>query len=122
MTAIADAKPCMTMDWKQYNWDQARWNVQRLQTRIVKAWKTGKYKTAKSLQRLLLRSLSARMLAVRQVTTNHGKKTPGIDGIIWKYPGEKEKAAIGSCVKRDHLNGFSKPILRDVSTTLVMIG
>jgi len=89
------AKPCTEISWNQWDWDQAKRNVQRLQARIVKAWKNGKYKTAKDLQRLLVRSISTKMLVVRQVTTNRGKRTPGVDGVIWKTPEEKRSAAKG---------------------------
>ena len=54
--------------------------VRQLQARIVKAQEAGKYNKVKTLQYLLTRSQSARQLAVERVTTNEGKKTPGVDG------------------------------------------
>lgn len=54
--------------------------VRRLQARIVKAQEMGKWNKVKALQYLLTRSQSARILAVERVTSNDGRKTPGIDG------------------------------------------
>ncbi len=54
--------------------------VRRLQARIVKATQEGRYNKAKALQHLLTHSQSARRLAVERVSTNDGKKTPGVDG------------------------------------------
>ena len=54
--------------------------VRQLQARIVKAQEAGRYNKVKALQYLLTRSQSARQLAVERVTTNDGKKTPGVDG------------------------------------------
>jgi hypothetical protein len=44
------------------------------------------------LQRLLTCSYSGKVLAVRRVTENNGKKTAGVDRIIWDTPEEKTKA------------------------------
>jgi len=41
------------------------------------------------LQYILTRSLSGRALAVKRVTENRGKRTPGIDGEVWKTPEQK---------------------------------
>jgi hypothetical protein len=46
----------------------------------------------KSLQRLLTHSYSGKVLAVRRVTENTGKKTPGVDQIIWKTQEDKTQA------------------------------
>lgn len=54
--------------------------VRRLQARIVKATEEGRYHKVQALQHLLTHSQSARQLAVERVSTNEGKKTPGVDG------------------------------------------
>lgn len=92
MTAKADTKPFVDKGWDSVDWNSVYANVQRLQARIVKAWKDKKYKTVKHLQKLLRRSLSARLLAVKRVTANRGKKTPGIDGVVWKTSEDKWSA------------------------------
>ena len=55
----------------------------------------------KALQRLLTCSFSGRALAVKRVTENQGKRTPGVDGAIWKTPGSKHNA-IGSLRRRGY--------------------
>jgi len=41
-------------------------------------------KLVRELQRMLIHSYYAKLLAVKKVTTNKGKKTPGIDNIKWE--------------------------------------
>jgi RNA-directed DNA polymerase len=45
------------------------------------------------LQWLLTHSFAAKLLAVKRVTENSGKNTPGVDGVLWKFPTQKRKAA-----------------------------
>jgi RNA-directed DNA polymerase len=61
--------------------------------RIAKAEKESCTGKVKALQRLLVHSRSAKLWAVRRVVMNKGKRTPGVDGIIWKTAGEKMCAA-----------------------------
>lgn len=75
--------------WQSINWRKVEEEVRRLQVRIVKAEKKGNGRTVMKLQNLLVRSHSAKLWAVRRVTTNRGKKTPGVDGKILKTPREK---------------------------------
>jgi RNA-directed DNA polymerase len=65
----------------------------------VKAEKEGNPDNAQRLRSLLLHSLSAKLLAVRQVVSNRGKRTPGVDGVIWKTPQAKMKAALHLVMK-----------------------
>jgi RNA-directed DNA polymerase len=93
MTAqTVDANPNGMIDWPSVNWEQVEQTVQRLQARIVKALKEKAFRKVKDLQRLLIKSLSARLLAVKRITTNRGRKTPGVDGIIWTTPQQKIQA------------------------------
>ena len=69
--------------------EQFRKDVRKLQLRIAKAHRDGKPGKVKTLQRILTRSLAARVLAVWRVTTDKGKKTPGVDRVVWKTPEEK---------------------------------
>jgi RNA-directed DNA polymerase len=64
-------------------WKKISHEVRRLQVRIAKAVKEGRWGKVKALQYLLTCSRAAKLLAVRRVTSNKGRKTPGIDGIIW---------------------------------------
>jgi RNA-directed DNA polymerase len=80
------------LPWHQVNWRQAERNVRRLQARIAQATQAGKWGKVKALQRLLTHSSSGKALAVRRVTENTGKRTPGVDGEIWKTPEQKTRA------------------------------
>src|SRR5260370_35483462 len=82
----------ITLAWYQINRRQAERNVHRLQTRIAQATQAGKWGKVKALQRLLTHSFSGKALAVRRVTENTGKRTPGVDGAIWKTPEQKMTA------------------------------
>ncbi|MBW1998823.1 MAG: reverse transcriptase N-terminal domain-containing protein, partial [Deltaproteobacteria bacterium] len=47
----------------------------------------------KALQYLLTRSFYAKVLAVKRVTSNKGKKTPGVDGVLWQGARARWRAA-----------------------------
>ena len=87
--------------WDQIDWSTAERQVRRLQARIVKATQAKRWNKVKALQRLLTCSFSGRALAVKRVTENKGKRTPGVDGAIWKTPGSKHNA-IGSLRRRGY--------------------
>src|ERR1700730_11537411 len=80
------------VDWKTINWHSAQHRVRRLQARIVKATQDMRWGKVKALQHLLTHSFSAKAIAVKQVTENSGKRTPGVDHIVWNTPLKKEAA------------------------------
>lgn len=80
-------------DWDSIDWNQVRRDVRRLQVRIAKAVKEGRHGKAQALQWLLTHSYSAKLLAVKRVTSNPGKRTPGVDGVLWTTPRQKIQAA-----------------------------
>lgn len=82
------------VDWHSLNWRSVHRNVRRLQSRIVQALKAGKYRKARALRIILTRSLSGKALAVKRVTENHGKRTPGVDNVIWNTPEKKAQAIL----------------------------
>ena len=86
------ASPRSPLDWHAIPWRRAHRNVRRLQARIVKAWQGGKKRKARALRFLLTRSRSGRAVAVKRVTENHGRRTPGVDGVIWHTPMQKAEA------------------------------
>jgi RNA-directed DNA polymerase len=86
-TAGAASHP--VTDWHGINWSQVFHTVRRLQAHIVKATQAGRWGTVKALQHLLTHSFSAKALAVRRVTENQGKRTPGIDRVVWDRPAKK---------------------------------
>ena len=79
-------------DWNQIDWRTVNVNVRRLQARIAKATQEGRWGKVRSLQHLLTRSYSGKALAVKRATDNRGKRTPGVDGAIWKSPARKATA------------------------------
>lgn len=101
----SDHKDCApetsTKHWKSIDWAQVRGRVKSLQLRIAKATMEGRHNKAKALQWLLTHSLDAKLLAVKRVTENSGKRTPGVDGILWKNPNQKLQAAL-SLVRKNY--------------------
>ena len=80
------------LDWNQIDWKKAQDTVTRLQARIVKAQQEGRYGKVKSLTRILTHSFAAKAMAVKQVTTNKGKRTSGVDGVTWISAKSKAQA------------------------------
>lgn len=80
------------MSWHSIDWDKARRKVRRLQMRIAKAVKEGRYGKVYALQWILTHSFYAKALAVKRVTSNKGKNTPGVDGVVWKSAIDKTQA------------------------------
>jgi RNA-directed DNA polymerase len=78
--------------WRSIDWKKAGRQVRRLQMRIAKAVKEGKHGKVKALQWMLTHSFYAKALAVKRVTSNKGKNTPGIDGVVWKSTADKMQA------------------------------
>ncbi len=93
MTGLKPGAP-IGGNWQSINWKSARDHVRRLQIRIAKAVSEGKQGKVKALQWLLTHSYYAKLLAVKRVTSNQGRKTPGVDGILWKGNRAKIQAAV----------------------------
>jgi len=96
MTAIitAGAVSHAEVKWYALDWPTLHRTVRRLQARIVKAVQAGRWGKVKALQHLLTHSFAAKAVAVKRVTENPGKRTPGVDGLLWETP-EKKAQAIG---------------------------
>jgi RNA-directed DNA polymerase len=86
------AAPDRKLNWEAMDWPAVQRNVRRLQVRIAKATKEGRWGKVQALQRLLTHSYSGKALAVKRVTQNAGKKTAGVDGILWNTPRKKARA------------------------------
>jgi RNA-directed DNA polymerase len=91
------------------DWKTVQLKVRRLQMRIAKAVKLKRYRLVQSLQWLLTHSYFAKLLAVRRVTSNQGKNTPGVDGVVWKTSRQKMNA-----VKLLYRRGYKASPLRRV--------
>jgi RNA-directed DNA polymerase len=108
MTAVAGAPSTRRTLWKAIIWSTVEYEVRRLQLRIAKAIKLGRLDKAKALQWLLTHSFYGKLLAVRRVTQNSGKRTPGVDEVVWKT--DKQKIDAAYAMKR---KGYqAKPLRR----------
>ncbi len=101
VASATGASPRAPWAWHAIKWRRAHRHGRSLQVRIVKAWQARKKRKARARQFLLTRSLSGRAVAVKRVTENHGKRTPGVDQILWKTP-EKKAAAVAELRPRDY--------------------
>jgi RNA-directed DNA polymerase len=79
--------------WSTIDWTRIRRHVSRLQARIVKAVRAGKWHRVRCLQRLLANSFAAKLLAVKRVSSNRGKRTAGVDGVVLETPAQKWRQA-----------------------------
>jgi hypothetical protein len=70
--------------WQSIDWKNAKRQVRRLQVRIAKAVQENRWNKVKILQYKLTHSFYAKAMAVKRVTSNKGKKTPGVDGVLWQ--------------------------------------
>lgn len=80
--------------WLSIDWAKCQQEVRRLQARIVKATQEGRWGKVNALQWLLTHSFAGKALAVKRVTENKGKRTPGVDKIIWSTPAAKSGAIL----------------------------
>jgi len=94
--------------WNNIPWKYVIRRVSKLQSRITKATIEGNLNLVKKLQYLLSQSFAAKLLAVRQVTSNKGKRTSGVDKQLWRTPPSKMKAALTLTTK----NYKAKPLKR----------
>ncbi len=83
-TLIGASSTCDSNSWGNIPWKRAKSHVFRLQMRMAKATREGRLGEVKALQRILTHSFYSKWLAVKQITSNTGKNTPGIDGEIWR--------------------------------------
>jgi RNA-directed DNA polymerase len=87
----ASASSADRLDWHGIDWARTTRNVRNLQVRIAQAAKEKDWRRVKALQRFLTRSFSGKALAVRRVTENRGKKTAGVDKVLWSTPESKAR-------------------------------
>ena len=92
MNAKACAPSNASKNWDSIDWKKAAAYVKKLQMRIAKAQKEGRHNKVKALQWTLTHSFYAKALAIKRVTENRGKKTPGVDKILWTTKKEKWEA------------------------------
>jgi RNA-directed DNA polymerase len=91
------------------DWGIIEARVKRLQMRIAKTAKLERFRRMRSLQWLLAHSYCGKLLAVRRVTSNRGKNTPGVDGVVWRTSRQKNRA-----IQQLHRRGYRAYPLRRV--------
>jgi RNA-directed DNA polymerase len=84
----------LARQWNAIDWDNVSSDVNRLQTRIAKATQEGKWNLVKRLSYLLTHSYSAKLLAVWTVMQNKGRRTPGVDRVLWTSASDKMRAVL----------------------------
>lgn len=95
--------------WGEINFRMAEKQVKKLQRRIAAAFRNNEMGKVASLQERLIHSFSAKALAVKIVSSNHGKNTAGVDGIVWKTDSQKLQA-VYSLRRRGHPNRIVKRV------------
>jgi RNA-directed DNA polymerase len=78
-----------TRSWHDIDWPESQKRLSYLQYKIVVAFKEGNLGEVKQLQHNLTKSFAGRALAVRTVVTNPGRKTAGLDKVVWETPKQK---------------------------------
>lgn len=96
-TRVVHSSTSKEITWRSIDWKKARKEVRRLQIRIAKAVQEEDYGRINSLQWILTHSFYAKALAVNRVTSNQGKNTPGVDGVLWKNAKDKMQALHSLC-------------------------
>jgi RNA-directed DNA polymerase len=79
-------------EWNTIRWNECELLLAENQNNLVIATKRGDVKEIKRIQYKMVRMFAIRALAVRKVTSNRGKRTPGVDGEKWLRSEQKMKA------------------------------
>lgn len=88
-----DAAPSdESIDWQSIDWKAVMQFVGKAQSVIAQAETEKDFRRVARLTRSLIRSWQAKALAVRKVTDNKGKRTSGIDRVLWDTPKKKWNA------------------------------
>ncbi len=81
------------MKWSSIDWNKTHRQIRRLQMPIAKAVKENRWSKVKAVQHLLTHSFCAKLWAVKRVTSNKGRNSPGVYGVLWKGARTKWRAA-----------------------------
>ena len=94
--------------WHSIDWKKVQMFVGKAQMCIAQAMAEKDFRRVARLRRNLIRSWQAKALAVRRVTENQGKRTSGVDCVLWDTP-EKKWGAISCLVSKGYR---AKPLRR----------
>lgn len=93
--SLSDVRVSRQLDWNSIEWKTVEKSVRKLQERIVKAQRDRRQGKVRALSRILTRSFAAKALAVKRVTQNRGRRTSGVDRLLWSTPRQKAQAVLG---------------------------
>lgn len=79
-------------DWHSIDWKAVMQFVGKAQMRIAQAELEKDFRRVARLTRSLIRSWQAKALAIRKITENQGKRTSGVDCVLWDTPTKKWNA------------------------------
>jgi RNA-directed DNA polymerase len=79
-------------NWHSIDWKRVYVFVGKTQMCIAQAMTDKDFRRVARLTRSLIRSWQAKALAVRRVTENQGKRTSGVDCVLWDTPTKKWNA------------------------------
>nr|YP_009730059.1 group II intron reverse transcriptase/maturase [Leucocryptos marina]BBQ05389.1 group II intron reverse transcriptase/maturase [Leucocryptos marina] len=85
-------KKKLNQKWHNIDWNKTSKYVKNLQKELVVVYKNNDCQLLFSLQEKLMMSFEGRAFAVRQIVSNDGKNTSGLDGITWGNPSSKFQA------------------------------
>lgn len=85
-------KKKLNQKWHNIDWNKTSKYVKNLQKELMVVYKNNDCQLLFSLQEKLMMSFEGRAFAVRQIVSNDGKNTSGLDGITWGNPSSKFQA------------------------------
>lgn len=89
------AKSCERKQyWHSIDWKECVQKVKYIQGLIAVAYQSNNIGEVHRIQHNLVKSFAGRAIAVRQVITNPGKKTPGVDGVVWDSSEKRHQAIL----------------------------
>lgn len=87
--------------WSLIDWGEVETFVRSMQIKIADAAKKENWKRVSKLQFKLTHSFRAKLLAAKIITSNKGKNTPGVDGILWSTDAQKYAGAL-SLIRQEY--------------------
>ena len=108
-----NCKKCVRSDrpqsWNEIDFRKAERSVKKLQRRIKAAYLQGNTAKGKTLANFMLHSFAAKAYAVKCICSSKGRKTAGVDGVLWTTDSEKFNA-----ISALRLRGYKASPLRRI--------
>lgn len=108
-----NCKKCVRSDrpqsWNEIDFRKAERSVKKLQRRIKAAYLQGNTAKGKTLANFMFHSFDAKAYAVKCICSSKGRKTAGVDGVLWTTDSEKFNA-----ISALRLRGYKASPLRRI--------